>query len=239
MRKNSPQSVMVLVHGSWGGGWVWANLVDQSALVRSKILTPTLTGMGERAHLLHEHLDAATHVADIVELIEFEDLRNVVLVGHSYGALVATAAACSIPDRIASLVVLDGFLARPGRPLFDLHPELRELMSGLCPPDTPWKIMPPPAETLGFSPSVAAWFDCRSRPMSMATHGAALACDFAHLSAIERHYVRCKQFPMFETTSRAAQEEGWRLWEIDAGHAPMITAPTQLASILQQIADAR
>ena len=110
----------VLVHGAWHGGWCWNRVAP---LLRDKghdVYTPTLTGLGERVHLATPEVDLSTHVTDVVNVIEFEDLRNVVLMGHSYGGQVITGVAGAIPERIGQLVYLDASLPNDGESLSQL-----------------------------------------------------------------------------------------------------------------------
>ena len=104
----------VLVHGAWHGGWCWNRVAP---LLRAKghdVYTPTLTGLGERVHLASPEVDLSTHVTDVVNVIEFEDLRNVILMGHSYGGQVITGVAGVIPQRIAQLAYLDAVVPNDG-----------------------------------------------------------------------------------------------------------------------------
>ena len=111
----------VLVHGAWGGGWAWRPTVG--ALLREaghEVFTPTLTGLGERAHLASPDIDLETHINDIVGVIEYENLHDVVLMGHSYGGMAITGVADRVPERLAHLVYVDAFVPEDGQSLADL-----------------------------------------------------------------------------------------------------------------------
>lgn len=115
-------TTLVLVHGGWGGGWCWR---DASRLLRAEgheVYAPTLTGVAERAHVPPQSVTLSTHIADVAGLLAFEDLRDVVLVGHSYGGMVITGAADREPDRIAGMIYFDAFLPANGQSLWDLAP---------------------------------------------------------------------------------------------------------------------
>jgi pimeloyl-ACP methyl ester carboxylesterase len=99
----------VLVHGAWHGGWCWPRVADRLRSARHKVFTPTLTGLGERSHLLSPEIDIATHVTDVVNVIKWERLTDVVLCGHSYGGFVISGVAEKMSAAIRSIVFLDAF----------------------------------------------------------------------------------------------------------------------------------
>src|SRR3954454_23529514 len=105
----------LLVHGAWHGGWCWKNLTPLLRSAGHQVLTPTLTGLGDRAHLLSAEVDLTTHITDVSAVLEYEDLRDVVLVGHSYGGMVIAGVAERARARVAQLVYLDAFLPEDGK----------------------------------------------------------------------------------------------------------------------------
>ncbi len=111
----------VLVHGAWGGGWKFARVAERLRKRGHIVFTPTLTGAAERSHLLTGAINLTTHVTDVLNVIRYEDLSDVVLLGHSYGGMVITAVADKIPEKIAALVYLDAFVPEDGQSLFDLN----------------------------------------------------------------------------------------------------------------------
>ena len=122
----------VLIHGAWHGSWCWARVRRLLAAGAHRVFTPTLTGVGERSHLLSRDVGLDTHVADVANLMIWENLRDVVLVGHSYGGVVARHVADRMPDRIRSLVYLDAFVPENGKALFDYLPDSGESMRQLA-----------------------------------------------------------------------------------------------------------
>src|SRR5262245_52181956 len=115
-------TTFVLVHGAWHGGWCWKKLTPLLRAAGHDVFAPTLTGLGERSHLLTRDVDLDTHITDIVQVLEFEDLENVVLVGHSYGGMVITGVADKASDRISQLVYLDAILPENGKAITDYNP---------------------------------------------------------------------------------------------------------------------
>lgn len=113
----------VLVHGAWHGGWCWSRVAARLRAAGHAVHTPTLTGLGERRHLLSPQVNLDTHIADVVNLLECEELQNVVLVGHSYGGIVISGAADRARDRLRQLVFLDALLLDSGKSLFSDFPD--------------------------------------------------------------------------------------------------------------------
>ena len=117
-----PKNTFVLVHGAWGGGWDWRHVDDLLTADGNKVFRATLTGQGERVHLASTNVDLETHIQDVVNLILWENLHDVVLVGHSYGGMVITGVADRLPDRIARLVYLDALLPENGESVNSIRP---------------------------------------------------------------------------------------------------------------------
>lgn len=107
-------ATFVLVHGTTAGGWVWKDIARPLRAAGHEVYTPTLTGLGERVHLLSRNIGLDTHITDIVNVIRFEKLRNVILVGHSYGGMVITGVAEQIANRIEELVFFDAIVPYDG-----------------------------------------------------------------------------------------------------------------------------
>ena len=111
----------LLCHGAWSGGWAWTKMHPLVAQAGHRLVAPTYTGLGERAHLANPAIDLETHIQDILNVIAFEDLRDIVLLGHSYGGMVATGVADRARDRISQLIYLDAFVPEDGQSLLDLN----------------------------------------------------------------------------------------------------------------------
>ena len=118
-------ATFVLVHGAWHGGWCWRKLTPLLRAAGQEVFTPTLTGLGERAHLGSPDVGLGTHVRDVAQVLWYEDLADVVLVGHSYGGLVIGGVADQVPERLRHLVYLDAFVPEHGQSMLDLGPPER------------------------------------------------------------------------------------------------------------------
>src|SRR5580700_6619085 len=116
-------ATFVLVHGAWHGGWCFARVAEILRAQGHRVFTPTLTGLGERVHLASTEITLSTHVTDIVNVVRYEDLHDVVLLGHSYGGMVISGVVEVVPERVGALVYLDAFVPENGESLLDLVPE--------------------------------------------------------------------------------------------------------------------
>uniref|UniRef100_A0AAU1M3Q5 Alpha/beta hydrolase n=1 Tax=Streptomyces sp. NBC_00148 TaxID=2903626 RepID=A0AAU1M3Q5_9ACTN len=224
----------VLVHGAWHGGWCWRRAADLLRRAGHEVHVPTLTGLGERAHLLGVEIGLRTHVDDLLGVLTYEDLRNVVLVGHSYAGLVVREAADRMPERVSRITMVDGWAGQDGQSLEDLVPDFFRDWIGSTTVDG--LIPPPPAATLGVTkPDQVAWLETRLTPHPRRTFSEPTRLSGA-VDAIGCRAVLCSPggpmpFPDL------AEKNGWESTVLDVGHAAMLTAPQALADILLQ--DAR
>jgi pimeloyl-ACP methyl ester carboxylesterase len=219
----------LICHGAWGGGWAWKKVRPLLRSAGHEVFTPTYTGLGERAHLAHPLVDLETHIQDILSVVEYEDLRDFILVGHSYGGMVATGVGDRVPDRVRRLVYLDAFVPANGQSLIDLAGEspYASLVEGwLLPPN------PPAPDT---SPEDLAWTTSRRRFQPVRTFRQKLHLVHA-TPPFPRSYIHCTKksgsdvFLQFADRLRSAS--GWHFHAMDASHSPNITEPEALASLL-------
>lgn len=205
-----------------------------------ELLTPSYTGLGERAHLATPEIGLETHIQDIVNVAEFENLTDFVLLGHSYGGMVATGAADRLADRIRLLVYLDAFVPRDGESLAGLVAAHRPVPSTSLKPPTAddWQI-PPRAPSSDYSPEDLEWVLPRRMPQPRKTFLDAVSLTGA-VEQLPRAYIYCLRITPEDDfgpfAARARTEPGWRYEEIDASHSPHITVPETLAEILDRLA---
>ena len=234
-------TTFVVAHGAWSAAWAWKKMRPLLAAAGHVLVTPTYTGLGERAHLAAPTIDLETHIQDVLGVLEYEDLRDVVLIGHSYGGMVATAVADRARDRIARLVYLDAFVPRDGESLFDLLPVdvRRRMRDGAVATGDGWRVPPNPLPP-DTAPADVAWIMPRRLPQPIRCFEMPIALPNGEL-ALPRAYIYCLRCPpddLFRPFAVRAQREGWRYHELDASHSPNVTAPDALAKLLLEIASA-
>src|SRR5215203_5818244 len=161
----------VLAHGGWHGGWSWKKVTPLLRAAGHAVATPTLTGLGERAHLLSPEIGLETHVQDILGVLEYEDLAGVVLVGHSSGGMVVMAVADRAPGRVAHLVYLDAFVPQTGQALVDLPPADRRavFVEQARTAGEGWRVPAPPERNGVIDEADLAWVRPRLGPQPLAT----------------------------------------------------------------------
>ncbi|WP_374438431.1 alpha/beta fold hydrolase [Inhella sp.] len=234
----------VLVHGAWHGGWCWRKLVPLLEAQGHRVWTPTLTGLGERAHLLSADVDLQTHVLDVSALLEMEDLNNVVLVGHSYAGMVITGVADRLPERLMGLIYLDAFLPDAGKALRDYTPArapAAPAASDVPPPVRDWRVPPrQTAKEFGIQDEAeAAWVQARLRPQSAKTFVQPLPLRDGFPHGIRRAYIRCTDDAWFIEAAQRAGRQGATVRELlGHGHDAMWTAPAALARLLSELSAA-
>jgi pimeloyl-ACP methyl ester carboxylesterase len=238
-QKGTRMAIFVLVHGAWHGGWCWRRVAPFLRAAGHEVLTPTLTGLGERSHLASSAIDLNTHVQDVVNVLEFEDLRNVILVGHSYGGMVITGVSERAADRLRHVVYLDAFVPRHGQALLDLiATPSRETIQQQA--QAARGMMPPfPVARYGvFEPEDVRWVEARLVPHPFKTMSTPVTLENPAALALPKTYVYCNNpamgfFEAFAERTRAAQ--GWRYRELATGHDAMVTMPRELTSLLVEL----
>jgi pimeloyl-ACP methyl ester carboxylesterase len=234
----------VLVHGGGHGGWCYQRVARLLRAEGHAVLTPTLTGLGERAHLLDGRVDLEQHVADVAAVLRFEDLRDVILVGHSYGGMVITGVADREPDRVGRLVFLDAATPVNGQSLVDVAgPVINAVRPmGKVVDSIELVLLPGPDAGLLYGvtdPADLAWmadrltphpWRCFEQPLSLHNEDA--------LWAIPQFHIVCTStLPTRDRDQMARARAEGRLWDIDTGHDLMITEPRQTADALLQVAE--
>ena len=229
----------VLVHGGGHGGWCYQRV---ARLVRSaghEVYTPTMTGLGERAHLLRKDIDLAMHIQDIAAVLEFEDLRDVILVGHSYGGMVITGAADRVVDRVGRLVYLDAATPVNGQSLVDVAGPIIEAVrpAGKMVDGVELVLLPSPDAGMFYGvtdPGDLSWmahrltghpWTCFEQPLDLRNERALWSIPQFHIVCTSTLATRDPQL------MAKARTEG-RLWDIDTGHDLMITEPDKVADAL-------
>jgi pimeloyl-ACP methyl ester carboxylesterase len=231
-------ATFVLVHGAWHGGWCWRRVTPLLRAAGHEVHAPTLTGLGERAHLLTPAVDLETHVRDVLGLLDCEDVTDAVLVGHSYGGMVVTAVADRTPERLAHVVYLDAFVPDEGRCLLDLlapgraddfREQARRHGEG-------WKVPSPPLAYWGVTdPADVAWAEPRTSAHPLAAFEQPLRLERPGAAPPPRTYIGTDHATFRRFAERARAEPGWRLGHLPTGHDAMITMPRELVALLLEI----
>jgi pimeloyl-ACP methyl ester carboxylesterase len=230
-------ATFLVAHGAWSAGWAWKKMRPLLRGAGHELWTPTYTGVGERAHLANPSVDLETHIRDILAVIEIEDLDDLILIGHSYGGMVATGVADRVGDRIAKLVYLDAFAPRDGERVFGLLPaehQARMRETARTHGDG-WRIPPNPMPPDTPEADVA-WASTRRMPQPLKTFDTPLRITNPLPPRSYIYCQRCGPGDVFRPFADRAKAEGWRGFELDASHNPHITAPEALFEVLQEIA---
>jgi pimeloyl-ACP methyl ester carboxylesterase len=235
----------VLVPGIWLGGWAWRKVGVRLAAAGHSAWTPTLTGLGERNHIVGSWVGLETHVDDVVNVIEREGLDDVVLVGHGYGGTVASAVADRLPERVARLVLVASSVPQDARAVVDVAaPWLRLLVDAGAETRDDVSVLPiPPADELGrhvaLSDMTAAdrsWFWANAaahpvrtlqRPVTLSGAGADVPTTYVRCLADEMVTGPVRQLPI-----------AWEVRSVRSGHWPMVTRADELSDVLRDAAEA-
>lgn len=229
-------ATFVLVHGAWGGSLLWRPVARALRQAGHEVYTPTLTGLGERKHLLNRHIDLGTHVQDVLGVIDYEDLTDLILVGHSYGGMVVTGVADAVPDTIASLVYLDAFVPENGQSLFSLVPAEAPRPDRPPIPAAEDYLTPPlPPSAFGVTPEVAAMMERKISPQPTAcfTQGLTLRGGIDRIK--RKTYIYCNVpapttfTPFYE---KLKTQPGWTVHTLPCTHLVQIDMPNELTQLL-------
>lgn len=233
-------SALVLIHGAWHGAWCWRRVLPGLRAAGHGAHAVTLTGVGERAHLLRPDLRLRDHIADVLGLIDAEELGDdLVLVGHSYGGLVMTGVADALLARGLKprhLVYVDAVTPHPGESWSSQHaPEtVRARLEAAA--QRPDGAMPPPdAAVFGLDGADRDWVNRRQTPQPAGVYQDRLDFDAARIATLPRTFIDCTA-PALPTIAvmreRVRREPGWQVVELATGHDPMISAPEALVALL-------
>ncbi|HZC56949.1 MAG TPA: alpha/beta hydrolase [Xanthobacteraceae bacterium] len=229
----------VLVHGAWQGGWCWQRVADRLRGNGHKVFTPTLTGLGERSHLLRQGIDIGTHITDVVNVMKWEQLTDIVLCGHSYGGFVISGVAELMAPAIRSIVFLDAFLPNDGDTIRNLTSSAVQDAIGAALQSGALGMPPRPAEFFGVNAADREWVDSLCVPQPVGTFTDKIALTGARDKIARKTYIRAKNYanPGFDRAVTAVKSDpSWRLREAPSGHDVMVDAPERLTELLLEAA---
>jgi pimeloyl-ACP methyl ester carboxylesterase len=230
-------ATFVLVHGAWAGAIIWRSIAQALRKAGHEVYTPTLTGIGERRHLLSREVDLGTHIRDVLNVINYENLAGIILVGHSYGGMVVTAVADAVPDKIASLVYLDAFVPEDGQSLFGTLPADRPHATV---PGEEWLTPPLPAEAFGAVSQQVRDFIAQkgmSQPTACFSQSLRLAGGINRIA--RKTYIYCNApepntfTPFYE---KLKSRSDWTVCTLPCTHFAQMDMPDELTALLMATA---
>lgn len=234
----------LLVHGAWHGAWCWRRVSE--ALVRAghRAHAVTLTGVGERSHLLNPSIDLETHIADVIAALEAEELDEAVLAVHSYAGMLGTAVADRLPGRLRHLVYVDAVVPKPGESWGSTHASATRSARLAAAAASPDRSFPPPDPAVfGLSDADQAWVRRRQTPHPGGTYEALLWFDPQRVARVPRTFVNCIRPALGTIDAIRPRVTDPRFWDgawlpgsrvvtLETGHDPMISAPEDLTRVL-------
>lgn len=241
----------LLVHGAWQGAWCWRHVTGQLIRAGHRAHTVTLTGVGERSHLLSPDITLETHIQDVIQTLEAEELTAVVLVVHSYAGMLGTAVADRMAARLSHLVYLDAVVPKPGEAWSSTHASAtRNARLAAARASAHYSFPPPDPSVFGLEADDHSWVLRRQTPHPGRPYTDTLDFDPARVAAVPRTFIDCTQPPLGTIDVIRQRVRDPRFWngawlpgsqciEMATGHAPMISMPDQLCRLLLQRAPAK
>ena len=234
-------TTFVLVHGAWHGGWCWRDAAGRLQSAGHRVFAPTLTGLADRSHLLTRETGLETHILDIVNLLEWEELDDAVLCGHSYGGMVVTGAADRAAGRLKALVYLDAFVPADGQSLSDMAPPERVdgMLRDAAERGDGWKVPPLPASAWLDDPAQQAWVQLKVTPHPLRCFTDPLPLTGAWRTVGRKMHILAaandpSPFPAIH--AGVASKPDWLCRRIAGPHDLMISHPAETAALLLKAA---
>ncbi len=238
MKNNKPH--FLLIHGAWHGGWVWNEISEILRYQRYSVSTPTLTGLGEKKHLLSSKITIETFIEDVVNHIIFENLNNIILVGHSFAGSVISGVADRLKDRIKKLIYFDAMILIDGQKPFDITPketveqriELAKKFGNNI------SIPAPSADAFGvFDIKKSLLLEEKLTPHPLSTFQSKLILKNEVGNGIPLSYIFCTKpvYKSLESSREVVRKMKWPIFELNAGHDAMLTHPKETLNLLMKI----
>ena len=238
MKNNKPH--FLLIHGAWHGGWVWNEISEILNYQGYSVSTPTLTGLGEKKHLLSSKITIDTFIEDVVNHIIFENLNNIILVGHSFAGSVISGVADKLKDRIQKLIYFDAVILKDGQKPFDIAPKelvkqrielAKRFGNGIS-------IPAPSADAFGvFDVKKSLLLEEKLTPHPLSTYQSKLTIKNEIGNGIPLFYIFCNDpvYKSLESSRKVARKLKWPIFELNAGHDAMLTHPKETLNLLMKI----
>lgn len=239
----SKRRTFVLIHGSWHGGWCWKYVTDILEAKGHKVYAPSLTGLADRSHLLSMSVNLETHITDIVNLFKWEDIKDAVLVGHSYAGWPMSGAVEKVLPQVSSIVFVDAFMPENGERLLDITPErFRQPLLDAIAKGQPGRAVPTAESFKIVDKRNIDWVNAMMTPQPAAIAVQPIVLTGARDKVAKKTYIRAIDYPQPTFDKHLAKckaDNTWRTFEFkgsEAGHDIMVDAPQRLAEILMQVA---
>ena len=229
----------LFVHGAWHGGWCWAKTEQELRNKGHETHAPTLTGLGERAHLAHAEITPDSHVEDILAVIKWRELDDIILVGHSYGGLIITGVASAVPEKISSLIYLDAFVPEEsGASIFANANPARMAQFEAQLENGGFLVEPDLFDAWSDDPEHVSWLKtmCTPHPIGSFRHGVTLSGRQNEVK--DRQFIMCSRnspSPFQGEYQRVKSYKTWQTHEFDTKHDAMVDKPSALAGLLDTI----
>lgn len=225
---------IILIHGGMIGGNCWKRVRKSLEEKKHKVLTPTLTGLGERRHLSHPNVDLETHIQDILNTIFYEELDDTVLIGHSYGGMVISGVADRIPKNIKKLIYVAAVLPKDGESMFDaVGPEISSFLYNHAQQGNGWQVPASTPQSYGIKATEDAnWFNAMTTPHPLKSFQQKLHIRSRSFQDIEKIYIKCSQDSALDSMANRAKMMNIPYYELNSGHFPMLTAPEAFVNLL-------
>jgi pimeloyl-ACP methyl ester carboxylesterase len=230
-------AIFVLVPGAWLGGWCWRDVATDLQARGHRVICTTLTGLGERAHLVSPEVGLDTHVCDLVGVLHFRDLSGVTLVGHSYGGTVITAVAERVPDRIGRIVYLDASVPQDGESNNDvLGPEFAAQIRSTAKAGKEWLVPPMSVAGWGLPDGMRRYVEARLTPHPLRSLDEPVRLRSRAAAMLPRAFMRSStQSALYGRLMERGRQQGWYCRDLTGGHYPMLTQPQTVASSLAEL----
>jgi len=233
----SERTTFVLIHGAWGGGWNYQRVAEALRAKGHVVYAPSLTGCGERSHLLSGAINLSTHITDVLNLFKYESIEGAVLAGHSYGGMVVTGVADRIPEKIKALVYLDAFLPEGGHSLWDINiPANTARYMASAGPHGGTVIPSPPASFWNLNAADVPLYEKLTGPHPLGCFTEQLALTGAHKQVKKRVYVWATELgrpsPFKPFYEKCSDDPGWETYALPCGHDVMMDLPEETTRIL-------
>ena len=230
----------LLVHGAWHGAWCWRHVLPLLAAAGHRAHAVTLTGVGERAHLMSPAITLETFIADVVNAMDAEEMERPVLAVHSFAGMIGTAIADRMPERLAHLVYIDAVVPLPGESWSSTHtPATREARIAAAEASRDYSFPPPDPSVYGLGGEQHEWVHRRQVPHPGHSYTAALDFDPARVASVPRTFVDCRSpaLATIDVSRKRVRDPAfwggpWRIAELATGHDPMVSAPGELTRIM-------